>query len=216
MVKHGVFSDRPDFEARYYPDYEKLKEVIESIRKHHKYSIGLVGGVWDLIHEGHMAYIMKASEFVDMLVVGVDTDEFTRSRPKKSPEGVQRPLIPYESRARCIAYQRGVGLITRVTEDFDSVLKAVCPDVLVFSETTTDLAASKREYYLKTGWVGRIEFLPPQAPPDLVSTTARIEQLERDLINLQIDKTLALLGNMKQQHNEIIDKSICQLQGLKQ
>jgi bifunctional ADP-heptose synthase (sugar kinase/adenylyltransferase) len=129
--------------------------------------------VWDLKHIAHDRYLEAAKDLVELLVVGVDTDEFTKARKKSN--GPDRPIIPLLQRAEGISYLRSADLITKVTEDFVGLLKAVRPDVLIFSKTTTDLAEKKRQEYGE--YAGRIELLEPQAPPEEVSTTARIKSI---------------------------------------
>ncbi len=174
MAKTGIFSSSADFQNRYFGDWEKLRMFLDNYRGVHKdCKIGFVGGVWDLKHLAHERYLEKAKELVDLLVVGVDTDEFTRAR--KNRPGIERPLISLLLRAESIAHVRSVDVITYVTEDFVSLLEHIKPDVLVFSKTTTDLAAKKRKSYGK--YVKEIVLLPPQAPPEEISTSSRIRDI---------------------------------------
>lgn len=53
--------------------------------------VGYIAGAWDLFHVGHLRVLQKAREFVDVLVVGVNTDEYVASYKR-------RPIIPYDQR----------------------------------------------------------------------------------------------------------------------
>ncbi len=162
------------YEDRFKPEHKKLSDFLEDYRKFHpEAKVGFVSGVWDLTHLGHMAYIEKAKEDVDLLVVGVDTDEFTRSR--KTTDDIERPIVPFEERSRILSYHRGVDIITSVGEDFFSVLEAVRPDKLVFSKSTKDMDKTKMKEYKK--YAKKVVILEPQAPPDKISTTVRIREL---------------------------------------
>lgn len=53
--------------------------------------VGYIAGAWDLFHVGHLRVLQKAKEFVDVLIVGVNTDEYVASYKR-------RPVIPYDQR----------------------------------------------------------------------------------------------------------------------
>lgn len=172
---NGIFdTSQSCYEERFIPDYTALADWLVIYRKlHPKAKVGFVSGVWDLIHLGHMAYIEKAKDGVDLLVVGSDTDELTRSR--KATDDIDRPIVPFEERSRILSYLRAVDIVTSVGEDFISVLKAVQPDKLVFSKSTKDMNPDNLTEYKK--YSAEIIFLEPQAPPDKISTTARVRDL---------------------------------------
>ncbi len=171
----GIFdTSRSCYDDRFMPDYDKLADFLDKYRAlHPDAKIGFVSGVWDLIHLGHMAYIEKAKDGVDLLVVGADTDEITSKR--KRTDDIDRPIVPFAERSRVISYLRSVDVITVVDEDFFAVLKAVRPDRLVFSKSTKDMDPKKMDQYKK--FAKEILILEPQAPPDKVSTTARVRDL---------------------------------------
>ena len=174
MPKTGIFSDKSDFENRFKEDWKVLKEYLCSYRKVHTgCRIGLVGGVWNFKHIAHERYLEKAKELVDLLVVGVDDDVFTKTRKEKYNS--QRPLQPFLQRAESISHVRSVDVITKVNENFIGLLKAVRPDVLIFSRSTTDLTQEARDKYEK--YVGEIVVLEAQAPPSEISTSALITSI---------------------------------------
>ncbi len=171
MAKYGMVGTMSDFEGRYFPNYAALTEHLGHYRAlQPEGKVGFVSGVWDLPHLGHLTYIEKAHEGVDLLVVGVDTDEITRARKKKGE--LDRPIVLFEERARNLSFLRAVDIITVVGEDFIEVLSAVRPDRIVFSKTTREMTEEHRSEYQK--YVGEIVLLDAQAPPETVSTTARI------------------------------------------
>ena len=69
-------------------------ENLPEIRKEHKgKAIVLAGGVFDLVHEGHVAGMQYCKSMGEILVVGVSTDERVKQR-----KGRQRPIRNERSR----------------------------------------------------------------------------------------------------------------------
>jgi glycerol-3-phosphate cytidylyltransferase len=85
----------------------------------------LTFGVWDLLHVGHVAFLVRAAALGDRLVVGVAGDEAVR-QDKGRP-----PVIPDLDRAKMIGALRCVESAVVYPElDFLPTLWAVKPDVL--------------------------------------------------------------------------------------
>ena len=63
----------------------------------------LIGGAWDLFHDGHLITLEKAKKLGDRLVVFVISD--ARLRCKK---GYSRPVLPQEARAKILKSLRMV------------------------------------------------------------------------------------------------------------
>lgn len=157
------------FENRYIPDYGRLRETVDGLKRQ-GLRVVLTQGVFDLLHIGHARYLAKAKEHGDVLVVGVDSDALTRSR--KEPN---RPIVPQEERLRLLAELRSVDILTLrdVGVEINELTRIVRPHTLIASETTKDFPPD----VLTTleGYCGRIIRLPSQAT---TSTTARIRNME--------------------------------------
>lgn len=169
-----LFSHDTNFTDRFVSDYEKLKEVVEAVKKQGK-KIVLTQGVYDLIHEGHALYLEKAREFGDFLIVGVDSDELTKKR-----KGPDRPIVPQDERLKMLVHLRHVDVVTirEAHHGIGDLIRLVKPDVLIVSKSTKDFTdAMVKEY---DGVCGEIVSLPPQAT---TSTTARIRILNMDSVN---------------------------------
>ncbi|MBA3733519.1 adenylyltransferase/cytidyltransferase family protein [Patescibacteria group bacterium] len=163
MSVKNILSGSSCFEDRYIPDYDKLRDTISSLRNS-DYKISMTQGVYDLLHIGHVRYIAKAKACGDILVVAVDTDEYTRKRKQKANE--RRPVVPFEERLELLSNIRGVDILTirdlkEHEADPDFVIKVVKPDVLIMSRSTQDVSTAKHEE-LKA-LCGRLEILEPQA-----------------------------------------------------
>lgn len=153
------------------PDFEDLANLVAEI-KSKGLKIVLTQGVYDLIHQGHAAYLEKAKSLGDILIVGVDSDELTRKR-----KGPGRPIVPQDERVKMLVHLRHVDIVTikDVDRDIGDLIRLVKPDVLVVSKSTTDFTDKMAKEY--DGVCKEIVTLPPQAT---TSTSARIRNLTID------------------------------------
>lgn len=162
-----ILSNSTKLEDRLINNYSELKSLV-NLLKQQGYKVVLTQGVWDLLHEGHANYLQKAKDKGDILIVGVDSDKFTRHR-----KGPSRPIVPEKERMHMLSHVRCVDILTirEDTGDIDDLVKAVEPDVFVISKTTNDFKSQKNS--LKK-WCKDICVLEPQST---TSTTARIRNL---------------------------------------
>lgn len=143
--------------------------LLRSERRHR--TLVTTNGVFDLLHVGHLDCIGYAARFGEILVVGINSDDWVRRN-----KGPRRPIIPQLDR------QRMVGALTLVTHTF------------IFGEQTPSefLEKLRPEVHVKgPGW-GGAEALPETqvvrkyggcvliVPQTLgVSTTAIVEEIRR-------------------------------------
>ena len=86
--------------------------------------IAFANGCFDILHAGHVRYLMAAREIADVLVVGINADDSVR---KLKGEG--RPLAPEDERAEVIAALRCVDYVTVFPElRVEALLLALRPD----------------------------------------------------------------------------------------
>jgi rfaE bifunctional protein nucleotidyltransferase chain/domain len=111
----------------------------------------LAGGVFDLLHVGHVNHLKDAKEAGKTLVVHITSDK--RVSEKKGP---LRPFQPAEERAGIIAAIRYVDyvFIADVPHYDKSILDAVKPDVLFFN--TEALSNTIKSYLADIGWHNQI------------------------------------------------------------
>lgn len=164
----NILSGGSDFKSRFIPDHKELKDTIEMLKKM-GYRIVLTQGVYDLIHEGHAAYLEVARSHGDLLIVGVDSDELTKRR-----KGPDRPIVPQGERLKMLLHLRHVDVVTlrEATSDLGDLIRLVKPDVLVVSKSTKDFTSEMVKDY--RDYCGKIVSLPPQAT---TTTSARIRNL---------------------------------------
>jgi len=168
--EQGIFSDNPNFDARFEEDYQKLLEKVEACRLL-GLSVVLTSGSYDMLHVGHQRYLSRASRYGDVLVVGVDSDEKIKTR-----KGPNRPIISERERAEMVAHTRNVSLVTikRQAAEKWELIKLLQPDVLV---ATAETYNSDEIRELEALYCKKVVVLEPQAR---TSTSARIRQTRMD------------------------------------
>lgn len=153
-------------------DYSELKKIIDAHRILGHKIICTVGS-WDMLHIGHLRYLMKAKEQGDILIVGVDSDRGIKLY-KKNP---LRPVIPQDERMEMLKYQECVDYITLVDDIDDAgkwqygLIKIVTPDIFV---TTVDSYPKEQLQDIKL-YAKEVLTFPRQA--ERTSTTEIIERM---------------------------------------
>jgi rfaE bifunctional protein nucleotidyltransferase chain/domain len=89
--------------------------------------IVFTNGCFDIIHRGHVEYLIKAAKLGNMLIVGMNTDSSV-----KKLKGANRPIQDQETRSRVLASMYFVNYVVLFNEDTPyDLIKIVHPDVLV-------------------------------------------------------------------------------------
>lgn len=91
-----------------------------------KFRVVLTGGVFDILHIGHLLTLQKASELGDALVVVVSTDERVEKVKGK------KPIHEAEYRRAMVAAIRWVDLAVVGAREMMDTFGRVRPDVVVF------------------------------------------------------------------------------------
>ncbi|MEK7658511.1 MAG: adenylyltransferase/cytidyltransferase family protein [Patescibacteria group bacterium] len=168
-------------------DYAELKKIIDAHRTLGHRIVCTVGS-WDMLHIGHLRYLIKAKEQGDVLVVGVDSD-----RGIKLYKNELRPIIPQEERMEMLKYQDCVDYITLIDDIDDKgkwqykLIETITPDLFVatkdsYSEEQIQAIKSHSEDVL---------VLPRQA--ENTSTSNIIEKTMKK----HVEAVLDYLGNGK-------------------
>ena len=80
--------------------------------------IVLVTGGFDPIHSGHIAYFNAARELGDMLIVGVNSDDWLIRKKSK-------PFMPWEERATIVAALHTVDRVINFNDDNGTAIDAI-------------------------------------------------------------------------------------------
>lgn len=164
-------------------DYATLAKATEGMRAIGRKIVVTIGS-WDLLHIGHVRYLIKAKSHGDFLVVGVDTD-----RAIKLYKGPLRPVVPQDERCEMLTYQTPVDLVTLV-DDVNKkgewqygLVSALKPDVFVAVQDSypeSQLAELRKH-------AGKVIVLPRQAKN---TSTSRMIQ---GTVKKHLDQMYALL-----------------------
>ena len=133
-----------------------LDEIVDAVgpRRDSGATVVLANGCFDLLHVGHVRYLLGARALGDLLVVAVNADDVVRRL-----KGEGRPLTPAAERAEIVAAIEGVDFVTVFdTPTVEPVLRALRPDVHAkgtdYTEETVPERAVVAEYGGRVAIVG--------------------------------------------------------------
>ncbi|MBS1736406.1 MAG: D-glycero-beta-D-manno-heptose 1-phosphate adenylyltransferase [Bacteroidetes bacterium] len=131
-------------------------------------TIAFTNGVFDIIHEGHIALLSQAASFADVLIVGINSDDSV-----KRLKGNSRPVNAQASRALVMASLVMVDYVIIFEEDTPlEIIKIIEPDVLIKGgDYTMDTIVGAKE---TTAAGGKVEIIPLV---EGFSTTGIIERM---------------------------------------
>jgi rfaE bifunctional protein nucleotidyltransferase chain/domain len=90
--------------------------------------IVFTNGVFDLIHQGHIAYLADAASFGTKLIIGLNADESVKTLEK----GPARPIKDEESRGVILAAMEFVSTVIIFSDSTPySLIQSLEPDVLI-------------------------------------------------------------------------------------
>jgi len=138
-----------------------------------KQRVVFTNGVFDVLHAGHVAYLAWAREQGDALIVGLNIDDSVRRI-----KGENRPIVPFEDRARVLCALRSVDAVVGFGElTPEVILDRLRPDVHVKSAQYREDELPERDVVLEHG--GVIRLAPHVAGTSTTDTIARILQRYR-------------------------------------
>lgn len=168
-------------------EYGALAKLAAGLRAVGRKTVVTIGS-WDMLHIGHVRYLLKARSYGDALIVGVDSD-----RAIKVYKGPLRPVVPQNERCEMLSYQECVDFVT-VLDDVDAqgkwqygLIKSVKPDVFVAVEDSYP----KEQLAEIAKYVGEVIVLPRQAN---TSTSVKIE----DVVKNHLEQMYTLIAKKRE------------------
>jgi rfaE bifunctional protein nucleotidyltransferase chain/domain len=127
----------------------------------------LANGHFDLIHVGHVRYLLGARAEGDFLIVGLNGDASTARR-----KGAGRPILPARDRAEIVAALEGVDLVVVFeSDDVAELLERLRPHVHCKGTDYTEESVPERELSRRLGVDTRIVGDPKDhSTRDLIAT----------------------------------------------
>ncbi|HEX2983230.1 MAG TPA: D-glycero-beta-D-manno-heptose 1-phosphate adenylyltransferase [Ignavibacteriales bacterium] len=145
-------------------EFLKIRKTLKEQNK----KIVFTNGCFDILHAGHVDYLIKAKAMGDALVVGMNSDSSIQRI-----KGPKRPVVPERERAFIIANLKAVDYVIFFYEDTPGeLINKIIPDVLVKGADWSIDNIVGRDVVVKNGGeVKTIEFVND------TSTTKIIEKV---------------------------------------
>lgn len=133
--------------------------------------IVFTNGCFDLIHPGHLSYLLEASNLGDKLIIGVNTDHSVRKI-----KGEERPINNEQSRLQLLASLFFVDAVVLFDEDTPAdLIEAIKPHILVKGgDYKIDDIVGAKETIERGGTVKVLNFLPGYSSTKIIE---KIKQL---------------------------------------
>jgi len=143
-------------------------------------------GVFDILHTGHLRFLEKARKRGDILIVGINDDEFAKTK------GENRPIQNEYNRASLIAGFECVSCVHIFDngDDAKDIISLVQPDVYIMSTTSSEKPDQRFQHFELVKKLGG-EVVVFDACSTSHSTTI-IEKLKVQGKNNYLNKTLEM------------------------
>ncbi len=145
---------------------DEIKKVRAQLKSHNK-KVVFTNGCFDIIHSGHVDYLLKARQLGDVLIVGINTDASV-----KRIKGDKRPILMQNERAFIVSNLKPVDYVTFFDEDTPAELIAdIIPDILVKgADWSLDKIVGRDVVEANGGEVKTIEFVNDQSTSKIIQT----------------------------------------------
>jgi len=142
----------------------ELEGVCKSLHQQNAVLV-FTNGVFDLLHPGHVDYLIRAKALGTHLMVGVNSDASTHRI-----KGDRRPIVPLEQRLEVLSALRAVDLVSWFEQDTsEEIIGKVRPDVLVKGGDWPVEAIAGRAFVESYGGkVLSLKFLPGYSTTEII------------------------------------------------
>lgn len=122
--------------------YEELSQLLKQLYTQH---IVLVGGCFDLLHQGHKDFLSAAKKTGDILLIALESDKNI-----KRAKGNDRPINRQLKRARNLIKLKSVDLILllpdlKTDQDYEKMIKMIHPKIIAVTENDPRIVNKKRQ-----------------------------------------------------------------------
>jgi D-beta-D-heptose 7-phosphate kinase/D-beta-D-heptose 1-phosphate adenosyltransferase len=156
------------FQSSVSMDRQAALQVINKAKRNGE-QIVMTNGCFDILHMGHINYLIKARTLGDRLIVAVNDDDSV-----KRLKGDSRPINPLNNRMTVLAALACVDWVVPFNEDTpEELISMFEPDILVKGGDYTEEQIAGATFVRKTG--GNVVILPFE---DGCSTTSILEKIK--------------------------------------
>jgi FAD synthetase len=111
-------------------EFNQIKSLNELTRGK---KVVLVGGSYDIMHYGHISFLKNAKKEGDILVVALESDEFSRKKKKKVPVHNQSQRAEILASLSQVDYVLKLPFFTDHT-DYFNLVKSIQPSIIAVTE----------------------------------------------------------------------------------
>lgn len=134
---------------------DQLEALVEQLRQRGR-TIVWTNGCFDLLHVGHITYLLRAAQEGDILIVGLNSDASVRKN-----KGPERPVNSELHRAQVLSALECVDYVTIFDEPSPmAIIKRLKPDVYAKGGDYTLDTINQDERQVVEGYGGRIAIIP--------------------------------------------------------
>ncbi|WP_035589285.1 D-glycero-beta-D-manno-heptose 1-phosphate adenylyltransferase [Hippea jasoniae] len=131
---------------------EELKSIVDRLKNAGR-RIGFTNGCFDILHAGHVLYLAKARQLVDVLIVGLNSDSSI-----KQIKGPNRPINNQNDRAIVLAALESIDYIAIFDEPTPiRLIKTTTPDILFKGADWKGKTVVGADFVIENG--GKVEFI---------------------------------------------------------
>lgn len=142
----------------------EIKLIREQLKQQNK-KVVFTNGCFDLIHSGHVDYLVKAKEMGDVLILALNTDSSI-----KRIKGIKRPILEQDERAFIVSNLKPVDYVTFFEEDTPAeIISDLIPDILVKgADWAIDKIVGREFVEANGGVVKTIKFTNDQSTSNII------------------------------------------------
>lgn len=168
----GVMLDSMTFEQQAHQKIQHLEGLEPRVRELQRAGKKVVwtNGCFDLLHAGHVLYLMRARDCGDALIVGLNSDQSVRDN-----KGPGRPVMPEGERALLLAALSFVDYVTIFSEKSPlPLLEILRPDIYAKGGDYTLDTVVQEERRCVERYGGGIKIIPGEEGASTSNLVARV------------------------------------------